>query len=101
MQLRGRATVLGASFFTGDIDGTMMNSGTLYTQVDLDPKHNGKGMRTEPKRVKDSETVKKVMHMPFPFEADLVLEEVATKGKISQVVVEIVPVQLQKPSKAA
>jgi hypothetical protein len=92
MESKARVTALGASFFTGAIDGQMQDSGTLYVQVDLDPKQNGKGMRTEPFRCTDASVVKKIMANPFPFVADVDLVMMATKGKTSNVITSIRPV---------
>jgi hypothetical protein len=96
MESKARVTVLGASFFTGAIDGQMQDSGTLHVQVELDPKQNGKGFRTEAFRCTNAELVKGVMRNPFPFVAEVELNMMATKGKTSNVVTKIVPVERAK-----
>lgn len=93
MQLKGIVRVVGMTYFDQAIDGQAIDSGTIYGEVDLDPKQNGFGVRTKEYRCASSEIVKRLKHLPLPFVAEVTMTETATKKSERSVIVECKPVQ--------
>jgi hypothetical protein len=92
-----KVRVTGAKFFEGNIDGKSINSGKLYTECKLDDSRgNAKGFFTEEWKV-TSELVKRILHLPFPFECELVTERVGNGRESREVVIDLRPVDM-KPS---
>jgi hypothetical protein len=100
MKFKALATITGATQFAGNIDGENIEANTIFVVVDLNPKQGGYGTRTEPKRCASPELLNSIKHNPFPFDAELELEELATKGKTQMMVTAIRPVG-RTPAKAA
>lgn len=91
MKFTVQEVVRGATRFAGDINGEKFESGTVFLDVSLDSDGKGWGYRTEPFRCASLEVVDKIKHLPFPFKAELSMEQRATKGKTALVVVDVKP----------
>jgi hypothetical protein len=91
-----KVTLIGAKFFEGTIDGKVINSGKLYTNCNLDDSRgNAKGCFSEEWKV-TSDLVKRVLHLPMPFEAILETQRVGNGRESREVVVDLRPVELTK-----
>lgn len=99
MEMIGRGTVTGFTQFKGDIEGESIEANTLFVLVSIGSM--GKGMRSAARKCQDAEVLKKISHLPFPFEAELVMQETATAKKEQMVVVEVRPLQRAPGAKAA
>lgn len=103
MEMKANATIRGAKMFVGTMDdGKSINSGTLFVEVSLKESDNAFGMRTEDMRCKDSEVVKSIKNLPFPFLAELtiVMESTGGKNGMQQKVVAIKPLQRETGKQA-
>jgi len=94
MQVAGKGVVRGATMvaFRNDA-GEMIEGNSLFVDVALNPKQGGFGSRTEPMRCADKTVIERIKHLPFPFEAEFAMEQQATKGKTTLVVVDCKPLQ--------
>jgi hypothetical protein len=94
MQVLGKGVVRGATMvaFTNDA-GELIEGNSLFVDVQLEAKRGGFGSRTEPMRCVDKSVVERIKHLPFPFEAEFAMEQQATKGKTTLVIVECKPLQ--------
>jgi hypothetical protein len=96
-----KVTLIGAKFFEGSIDGKTINSGKLYTICKLDDSRgNAKGSFSEEWKV-TPELVKRIMHLPMPFDAVLETERVGNGRESREVVVDLRPVQIANPVEIA
>lgn len=95
MKFTTQEIVRGATRFAGDINGEKFESGTVFLDVNLDSDGKGWGFRTEPFRCIDLAVVDRIKHLPFPFTAQLQIEQRATKGKTSLVVIDVKPLERQ------
>jgi len=87
MQMRTQATVTGAKFFKGDVDGSSYDSTTIYVQIPMDESRGtAKGFGSAEYRWGDSANFERIKHLKFPLEAELVIEMV-TSGKTQKTVV--------------
>jgi hypothetical protein len=87
-----KVTVTGLKFFEGVIDGKTIASGRFYTECKLhDPKGNSKGIFTEEWKV-TSELIKRLMHLPVPFDADLQTERVGNGKETREMVIDLLPI---------
>jgi hypothetical protein len=87
-----KVRVTGAKFFEGNIDGKSINSGKLYTECKLDDSRgNAKGFFCEEWKV-TSELVKRILHLPMPFDAMLETERVGNGRESREVVIDLRPV---------
>lgn len=102
MEVTAKVTVRGAKIFKGNIDGKDMDSGKLFTDVDLKGETSW-GVCTQELKCKDSAIVQAISHNPFPFLAEVqILME--SNGKVTtQLVTSIKPLQREaaQASKAA
>lgn len=91
-----KVTLTGMKFFEGTIDGKTINSGKLYTLCKLDDSRgNAKGSFSEEWKV-TSELVKRLIHLPLPFDAVLETERMGNGRESREVVVDLRPVELTK-----
>jgi hypothetical protein len=89
-----QGVVRGATQFAGNIDGEAIDANSIFVDTELNPEHGGYGSRTAPKRCLNKEVVDKIKHNPFPFVAEITLQEMATKGKETLIVTEIRPLKM-------
>lgn len=98
MRFKAQETVRGISNMEYVIDGQKVLSLAAHVDVKLDAAKGGKGWRTEPMKVHDAEVVNAIAHNPFPFVAELDIEQRAGKkqGAVDLVIVAIRPLEQQK-----
>lgn len=99
MEMLVKGKITGAKFFKGDVEGTEYDSTTIYMETDLDDgSETAKGRASQAFKWGKSEEFHKIKHLPFPFEAEIVLRQV-TNGKngLKTVVVSVKPVAQVKP----
>lgn len=93
-----KVTVVGMRYFQGAVDGKQLDSGKLYTLCNLDEsKGNAKGQFTEEWRLPNGETVKRLMHLPVPFEAELDISRVGNGREARELVLDVRPIGQAKP----
>ena len=94
MEMFGRVTIRGAKKFVGNVNGNDIDSGTIFTDVELRGE-DSKGVCTQAMKCENSEVVKRVLNNPFPFIAELVMRQTSNgKADGDQVIVtEIKPIQ--------
>jgi len=100
VKFKTQEIVRGATRFAGDIDGNKFESGTVFLDVSLDSDGKGWGFRTEPFRCVDLAVVDRIKNLPFPFKAELDIEQRATKGRTMLVVIDVRPLERAVPGKA-
>lgn len=94
MKVQLKALIKGAGHFVGDIDGRHFDSGSVFIEEPFDSsKANYKGFRTVEYKCESSEVVKPIMHLDFPFNADVDMEISATKSGSVIVVKTIKPIE--------
>ena len=101
MEVKAHVTIRGAKLFRGNIDGKDLDSGKLFTDVDLKGETSW-GVCTQELKCEDSKLIDGIKHLPFPFLAELsILME--SNGKVTtQLVTGIKPLQREvSPAKAA
>jgi hypothetical protein len=99
MKMIAEGVVTGFTKFKGNIDGQDIDANTVFIEVDIGSM--GKGTRTVARKCVDEGVIKKIEHLPFPIQAQIVIEEQATAKKEQLVVLEIRPVQRAPAAKAA
>jgi len=98
MEMKAKVTIRGAKVFKGNIDGKDMDSGKIFTDIDLKGETSW-GVCTQEIKCSSSAVVEAIKHNTFPFiaEVDILME---SNGKVtSQLVTLIKP--LQREAKAA
>jgi hypothetical protein len=99
MKVQLKAVIKGAGHFVGDIDGKHFDSGSVFIEEPFDSsKPNYKGFRTVEYKCESSEIVKPIMHLEFPFDAEVDMEISATKNGSVIVVKLIKPISTSKKS---
>jgi hypothetical protein len=96
MRMTVKAVVRGATRFDNKIDGELVQSATIFTDVSLDKNGEGWGSRTEPMPCASLDVVDKIKATPFPFEAELEIEQRATKKATRLVVIDCKPLSRVK-----
>jgi hypothetical protein len=91
MQYKADGVVTGFTKFKGNIDGQEIDANTVFVEVSIGTM--GKGTRTVARKCASEDVIKKIEHLPFPMQAEIVLEEQATAKKEQLVVLEIRPVK--------
>lgn len=95
MRFKATEVVRGATRFEGKIDGNEMKSATIFVDVSLDQEGRGFGYRTEAMKCLDLGVVDKIKALPFPFKAELEIEQKATKNSTALVVIDVKPIRDQ------
>ena len=81
MEMTMRGKITGAKFFKGEVEGSDYDSTTIYVETDLDDgSETAKGRASQAFKWGKSEEFHKIKHLPFPFEAEILLRQV-TNGK--------------------
>jgi hypothetical protein len=94
MKVTLNALIKGAGHFVGEIDGKTFNTGSVFIEEPFDSsKPNYKGFRTVEYKCENSEVVKPLMHLPFPFDAVVDMEISATKSGSVIIVKSIKPIE--------
>lgn len=79
MEMMAKVTVRGAKFWVGNMDGKQLDTGTIYTDVELRGQ-DSKGVCTQALKCENSAVVKGVINNPFPFIAEVTMVE-TSNGK--------------------
>lgn len=92
-----RVKITGLKYFRGEVNGNMIDSGKVYAECKLDSTRNGEkqfgaGVFTEEFKCPDSETVRRLVKIPLPFEAEIHLERVGNGREAREVVIDVVPI---------
>ncbi len=94
MEMIARVTIRGAKTWVGNLDGKQLDTGTIYTDVELRGE-DSKGVCTQALKCENSQVVKTIINNPFPFIAEISLIETSNgKDKGDQkIVTSIKPMQ--------
>ena len=99
MEIKAQATVRGAKFFRGNLDGKDIDSGKLFTDVELKGETSW-GTCTQELKCEGSALIDSIKHNPFPFIAELTMI-MESNGKVTtQKVIGIKPLQAIREGKA-
>jgi hypothetical protein len=88
--------VRGATRFDSKIDGDQVQSARVFMDVSLEKNGEGWGHRTEGYKCASLDVVDRIKHNPFPFKAEVTLEQKATGKNTTLVVVEVKPLAREK-----
>lgn len=95
MEMLARVTIRGAKFFRGNLDGKDIDSGKIFTDVELKGETSW-GTCTQELKCEGSQLIESIKHNTFPFIAELTMVE-ESNGKIStKKVIGIKPLQAIK-----
>jgi len=100
MRFKAQEVVRGISNMTYNIDGQTAVTKVAHVDTKLDGEQGGKGCRTEAMRVHSKEVLEAIEHNPFPFLAELDIEQMATKGKTYLVIMAIKPLKTGAPGES-
>lgn len=95
MEIKARVVIRGAKVFKGNIDGKDMDSGKIFTDIDLKGESSW-GTCTQELKCSNSQVVEAIKHNQFPFEAELDITMESNGKTMSQVVTSIKPQSLVK-----
>ncbi len=94
MEMIARVTIRGAKTWVGVMEGKQLDTGTIYTDVELRGE-DSKGVCTQALKCENSQVVKTIINNPFPFLAEVSMIETSNgkdKGGV-KVVTKITPLQ--------
>jgi hypothetical protein len=102
MEMQARVTIRGAKLFRGNLDGKDIDSGKIFTDVDLSGE-NAWGVCTQEMKCESSKLIEAIKHNTFPFIAEVGIVQKSSGKTSSMVVVSIKPLQREaaKPAAAA
>lgn len=93
MKFSAKEVVRGATRIAFKNDGgENIEAGTVFVDVSLDKEGSGFGMRTTAMKCKDLAVIDRIKHLPFPFIAELAIEQIAGNKTERLVVTDIKPV---------
>jgi hypothetical protein len=93
MQIKVKSIIKGAGFFEGEVEGQVFKTGQIFIEEPFDKsKPNYKGFRTVEYKCENTDTVRPIMTLDFPINADVTMEMSATKRGQVVVVTEIKPI---------
>lgn len=93
MEMKAQVKISGAKKFKGDLDGKGIDSGKLFVEVALKKSDNAFGVCTEMMKCTSSDLVESIKHLPFPFLAELTIDNVSGSKGMEQVVTGISPLK--------
>lgn len=99
MEVTAKATVRGAKLFRGNLDGKDIDSGKLFTDVELKGE-TAWGTCTQELKAEGSALIESIKHNTFPFIAELTIV-MESNGKITtQKVIGVKPLHAVREPKA-
>ncbi|WP_104655770.1 hypothetical protein [Ralstonia insidiosa] len=102
MEMIARVTIRGAKKWVGNLDGKQLDTGTIFTDVELRGEDSW-GVCTQALKCESSKVVESIRHNPFPFIAEISMIETSNgkdKGDM-KVVTSIKPLQRADADKKA
>ena len=92
MEMLAKVTVRGAKLFRGNLDGKDIDSGKLFTDVELKGETSW-GVCTQEMKCEGSKIIETIKHLPFPFLAELTMVQQSNGKVTSMLVTGIKPLQ--------
>ncbi|MGT2454105.1 hypothetical protein ACU4GI_12815 [Cupriavidus basilensis] len=102
MEMIARVTIRGAKSWVGTMDGKQLDTGTVFTDVELRGE-DSKGICTQAVKCENSAVVKSIINNPFPFLAEVTMIETSNgkdKGDV-KIITGIKPLQRLEEKKAS
>lgn len=100
MEMLAKVTIRGAKYFRGNVDGKDLDSGKIFVDVQLKGETSF-GVCTDEIKCTDSKIIESIKHNPFPFIAEITLDEMSNGRTTSKVCTSIKPLQNAKEKIAA
>lgn len=100
MEMQAKVTVRGAKLFRGNLDGKDIDSGKIFTDVELKGETSW-GTCTQELKCEGSKVIDAIKHNPFPFIAEVTMIQQSNGKATSMVVTSVRPLQAMKEAKAA
>ncbi|MES2831773.1 MAG: hypothetical protein V4695_07255 [Pseudomonadota bacterium] len=100
MEMLAKVTIRGAKLFRGNIDGKDLDSGKIFVDTELKGETSW-GVCTSELKCEGSALIDTIKHNPFPFIAEVAMQEMSNGKVTTKVVTSIRPLQALKPEKAA
>jgi hypothetical protein len=95
MEMKAQVTVRGAKFFRGSIEGKDIDSGKLFVDMELKGETSF-GTCTQELKCEGSKLIESVKHNPFPFIAELTMQQMSNGKDSSSVVTAIRPLAAER-----
>jgi len=99
MEMLAKVTIRGAKLFRGNLDGKDIDSGKIFTDVELSGE-NSWGVCTQEMKCEGSKLIDGIKHNSFPFIAEIGVVQKSTGSKTSMVVTSIKPLQREAGKQA-
>lgn len=100
MRFKVTEVVRGFQNATYNIDGKEIFTKVIFMDAAMNEDSGGKGFKTVERKCISPEVISSIAHNPFPMEAELELEELATKNKSEIFVRSIRPIKPVGPVQA-
>jgi len=97
MRFKVQEVVRGFQNATYQIDGKEVQTKVIFIDAQLNADSGGKGFKTVDKKCVTADVIRAIEHNPFPMEAELEIEELATKNKSELFVHSIRPIKAVGP----
>ena len=98
MKFKVTEVVRGFQNATYNIDGKEIFTKVIFMDAAMNEDSGGKGFKTVERKCITPEVITSIAHNPFPMEAELELEELATKNKSELFVRSIRPLKVVGPN---
>lgn len=100
MEMIARVTIRGAKLFRGNLDGKDIDSGKIFVDTELKGE-NSFGICTTEYKCEGSKLIDQIKHNPFPFIAEVAMQQLSNGKVTTTVVTAIKPLQAERSKPAA
>lgn len=101
MRFKSKEVVRGFQNAEYQIDGKTVQTKVIFIDAAMNADSGGKGFKTVDKKCVSADVIRSVEHNPFPMEAEVEFEELATKNKSELFVLSIRPLSVAGPKAQA
>lgn len=100
MRFKSNEVVRGFQNAEYQIDGKTVQTKVIFIDAAMNADSGGKGFKTVDKKCVSPDVIRAIEHNPFPMEAEVEFEELATKNKSELFVLSIKPLRQVGPQAA-
>lgn len=100
MEMIAKVTIRGAKYWRGNLDSKDIDSGKIFVDVQLKGETSW-GVCTDEIKCTDSKIIEGIKHNPFPFIAEITLDELSNGKTTTKVCTAIRPLQSAKDKEPA